>query len=91
MVWRDDAYGSIKWKQETLYGRTTHVDFRNPDFAGLARSFDCEGVRVESADELRPALEEAFQSAAPVVIECPVDYSENRRLTERLGKLVCPI
>jgi hypothetical protein len=27
----------------------------------------------------------------PVVIEVPVDYSENLRLTERLGHLTCPV
>jgi acetolactate synthase-1/2/3 large subunit len=88
MVWRDDAYGVIKWSQETLFGRASFVDFGNPDFAALAKSFGCEGIRIGSADELRPALVNAFQSQRPVVIECPVDYSENRKLTERLGRLV---
>ena len=36
-------------------------------------------------------LEQAFASDAPVEIEVPVDFDENRNLTERLGKLVCPI
>ena len=31
------------------------------------------------------------QEAAPFVLDVPVDDSENARLTERLGKLVCPI
>jgi acetolactate synthase-1/2/3 large subunit len=26
-----------------------------------------------------------------VVIDCPVDYSENMKFTERMGNLVCPI
>jgi len=76
MVWRDDAYGSIKWKQEALFGRASFVDFGNPDFAALARSFGCDGIRIESAGELRPALTKAFQLRRPVVLECPVDYSE---------------
>lgn len=40
---------------------------------------------------LRPALEQAFESDHPVVIDCPVDCGENLKLTEKLGKLVCPI
>ena len=36
-------------------------------------------------------LEQAFASDVPVVIEVPVHYDENRMLTERLAKLVCPI
>ncbi len=91
MIWRDNSYGVIKWNQLNRYGRASHVDFGNPDLTALARSFGCEAFRIESASELRPALEQAFESSRPVVIDCPVDYGENRKLTERLGKLVCPI
>lgn len=91
MIWRDNGYGVIKWNQLNRFGRASHVDFGNPDFVALARSFGCEGFRIESASELRPALEQAFESSLPVVIDCPVDYNENRKLTERLGNLVCPM
>ncbi len=91
MIWRDESYGLIKWKQMNQYGRTSHVDFGNPDFVALAESFGCAGIRIESAAELKPALEQAFASKRPVVIDCPVDYNENLKLTEKLGKLVCPI
>ena len=90
MIWRDNSYGVIKWNQLNRFGRASHVDFGNPDFVALAKSFGCEGIRIEAASELRPALEGAFQENRPVVIDCPVDYEENRKLTERLGKLVCP-
>lgn len=91
LVWRDDTYGLIKWKQETLYGRASHIDFGNPDFVKFAQSFGCAAHRIEAATELRPALEQAFAANVPTVIEVPVDYTENRKLTERLGNLVCPI
>jgi acetolactate synthase-1/2/3 large subunit len=26
-----------------------------------------------------------------IVLDCPVDYAENMKLTEKLGNLVCPI
>ncbi len=48
-------------------------------------------MRIESASELEPALKEAFKSNVPVVIDVPVDYSENMKLTERMGRLICPI
>jgi hypothetical protein len=41
--------------------------------------------------DLLPALDSAFQSGNPTLVDCPVDYDENLKLTERLGKLVCPI
>ena len=41
--------------------------------------------------ELVPALRRAIADDTVVVIDCPVDYSENMKLTEKLGNLVCPI
>jgi len=91
LIFRDNTYGLIKWKQEVEFGRASHIDFGNPDFPALARSFGWEGVELRGADELVPALESAFGASRPTLIDCPVDYSENVKLTERLGKLVCPI
>ncbi len=91
LIFNDSTYGLIKWKQEIHFGRSSHVDFGNPDFVLLARSFDWEGVRIEAADELAPAMNAAFASGRPTLIDCRVDYAENLKLTERLGKLVCPI
>jgi acetolactate synthase-1/2/3 large subunit len=88
LVWRDQSYGVIRWKQQMEFGRASYVDFGNPDLVGLAESFGCEGIRIEAADELAPALERALAARRPVIIDCPVDYAENMKLTERLGTLV---
>ena len=82
LIFRDDGYGVIRWKQARQFGRTAGVDFGNPDFVALARAFGCEGVRIDAAKELRPALEGALRAEAPVLIDCPVDYRENDRLAE---------
>ncbi|MCP4247066.1 MAG: acetolactate synthase large subunit, partial [bacterium] len=37
LIFRDDSYGLIKWKQQVKFRRASHVDFGNPDFAMLAR------------------------------------------------------
>ncbi len=91
LVLRDDTYGLIRWKQTLNFGRTSYVDFGNPDFAALGKSFGCEGYRVEAADELERALRQAIACNRPAVIDCPVDYQENLALTERLGQFVCPM
>ncbi len=87
MVWVDDAYGVIGWKQERAFGRTFGVDFGNPDFVRLAEAFGLSGFTVTSADELAPTLERALALGHPSVIAVPVDYGENRRLTEALGEV----
>ncbi|RTZ58171.1 MAG: acetolactate synthase large subunit [Gammaproteobacteria bacterium] len=91
MIWRDNEYGLIKWHQQRRFERTGFVDFTNPDFVKYAESFGAKGYRVESADALIPTLEQAFASNTVAVVEVPVDYSENMKLTEKLGNLVCPI
>jgi len=91
LIFRDDGYGSIRWKQLSRYGRESGVAFGNPDFIGLAEAFGCRGLQVRAADELIPALGEAFAAPCPVIVEVPVDYRENLKLTEELGRLVCPL
>jgi acetolactate synthase-1/2/3 large subunit len=91
LVFNDEEYGLISWKQLNRFGRKTGVRFSNPDFLKLAESFGAIGYRVEGPDELPHILGEALRQNVPTVIDCPVDYSENVKLTEKLGRLVCPI
>ncbi len=88
LIWNDSQYGLIKWKQERKYGRTAYIDFKNPDFVMYARSFGAIGVRIETAEQLLPALKAALKTDTVTVIDCPVDYSENDRLTELLGSVL---
>lgn len=92
MVWVDNEYGLIKWKQQNQFeGRHSDLAFDNPDFELWAKSYRAWGKAIASPEEIVPALEEAFSQEGPAVIAVPIDYRENRRLTERLGNLVCPI
>ncbi|HET9846580.1 MAG TPA: acetolactate synthase large subunit [Nitrospira sp.] len=87
LVWRDNGYGVIRWKQQLRFGRTAAVEFGNPDLMRYAQSFGAIGYRVTEPSELLPILEDALNSKVPAVIDCPVDYAENLRLTERLQSL----
>ncbi len=91
LIWNDSGYGLIKWKQMNQFGRISHVDFENPDFVKLAESFGAVGVRVESTAELLPTLRKALESDSVTVIDCPVDYGENLKLTAALGEMICPV
>ncbi len=87
VVWRDDGYGLIDWKQRNEFGRPFGVSFGNPDFVALARSFGMAAFRPESSADLAPTLRRALDVAGPSLVEVPIDYRENLRLTERLGAL----
>ncbi len=91
LVWTDSEYGLIKWHQMRHYGRESHIKFNNPDFVKYAESLGAKGYRVNSSNELIPTLEKAIADNTVVIIDCPVDYSENMKLTEKLGNLICPI
>ena len=91
LIWNDSQYGLIRWHQERHFGRTSHIDFTNPDFVKYADSFGATGYRIESADQLQPTIRRAVADNSVAIIDCPVDYAENMKLTEKLGELVCPI
>ena len=91
LIWRDNGYGLIEWKQKVQFNRPSHVAFNNPDFVKYAESFGAKGYRVEKAEQLEPILRTALNDGTVSVIDCPVDYSENLRLTEKLGKIICPV
>ena len=90
LIWQDDAYGLIGWKMDLELGHHVAVDFANPDFVTYAESFGARGVRITRANELLPALRACLGSDEVCVVTCPVDYSENLRLTDALGELSGP-
>jgi acetolactate synthase-1/2/3 large subunit len=87
VVWRDDGYGLIDWKQRNEFGKPFGVEFGNPDFVDYARSFGMAAFRPSSAADLYPTLRRALDVDGPSLVEVPIDYAENLRLTEHLGAL----
>ena len=91
LVWVDDSYGLIKWKMDIEDGSHDSVDFTNPDLVQYAQSFGAKGYRISSAAELAPTLEKALNEPGVSIIACPVDYSENMKLIDKLGALTIPL
>lgn len=91
MVWSDGTLGLIEWKQKNKFGHAFGTRFENPDWIGLAESFGAVGMELKEGENLSAVLTEALACDQPVILNVPVDYSENLKLTERLGALVCPI
>ena len=87
LVWEDGGYGLIEWKMDLELGDHYYVRFNNPDVVTYAESFGAKGYRITNADELLPTLKAAMDDDGVSIISCPVDYSENLRLTDRLGQL----
>jgi acetolactate synthase I/II/III large subunit len=82
VVLNNQGFGIERKGSKAAWGRVhPWVDFTredtgelyNPDFVALARAFGAEGTRIDSADDFRPALEQAIASRRPTVIEVPID------------------
>jgi acetolactate synthase I/II/III large subunit len=82
LVFRDDGYGVIRWKQQRQFGRTAGVEFGNRTSSRWPGRSPCDDVKIAAAKELRPALARALEARVPVIIDCPVDYRENDHLAD---------
>jgi acetolactate synthase-1/2/3 large subunit len=91
VIFNDGGYGLIEWKQHNHYGDSAFVHFGNPDFVKFAESMGLKGYRISSAADLIPTLKEALAQDVPSVIDCPVDYRENIRFSQKAGDLSCAI
>jgi acetolactate synthase-1/2/3 large subunit len=91
LIFNDGGYGLIEWKQQNQFGESAFIKFGNPDFVKLAESMGLKGYRVETCADLVPILKDALEQDVPAVIDCPVDYQENLRFTQRAGDLTCDI
>jgi acetolactate synthase-1/2/3 large subunit len=89
LVLRDGKYGVIQHHMDARLGRHFGVDFANPDFVTFARSFGVRAQRIERADELLPALRASLAGDGPALIDCPIDYRENEKLSQALGEVIC--
>lgn len=84
LIWNDGAYNMVEFQEEMKYGRAAAVHFGPVDFVQYAESFGAKGLRATSQAELDQALEEALKTDGPVVIDIPIDYSDNQKLGETI-------
>jgi acetolactate synthase-1/2/3 large subunit len=79
VVMDNSAFGTIAGLEEMHYGTTFGCMFEvdgkpyRVDYAAMARSFGAEGIFVQAADQLGPALRTALDSGRPTVIQVPME------------------
>lgn len=84
LVWRDGTYDMVAFQQMMKYGRTSATEFGDVDLVKYAESFGATGLRVNTPDELEGVLKEALAADGPVIIDIPIDYRDNIKLSEKL-------
>jgi len=85
VVFVDDDYGLISWKQRRSRNRSVSTRIGNPDLVKLAESFGIAARRAATPAALRSALRSALDAGTLHLVEVPVDASANDRLVQRLG------
>jgi acetolactate synthase-1/2/3 large subunit len=81
LVMNNNAYGTIAGLQKSAFGLNHGTvfpadsagwDAQRPDYAEIARAYGCQGERLKSAADLRPALTRALASKGPYLIDVPM-------------------
>ncbi len=78
VIINNGGHGMVRQWQEIIYnGRFCSIDLeRSPDFVKLAEAYGCVGLRASKPAEVAPALEKAFSTPGPVVVDVVVDKWE---------------
>ncbi|HSF06945.1 MAG TPA: biosynthetic-type acetolactate synthase large subunit [Methylomirabilota bacterium] len=78
IIINNGGHGMVRQWQEIIYkGRFVAIDLdRSPDFVKLAEAYGCVGIRASKPAEVVPALEKAFATPGPVVVDVLVDKWE---------------
>lgn len=80
IVMNNNAFGTIAGLQKAHYGVTYGTTFpgsagdpdQKPNYAAIARAYGADGVRITSAEQFKPALEDAIASGRPCVLDVPM-------------------
>lgn len=84
VIFNNHALGWVKHEQAER-DREHACDFPDYDHAAIARAIGCEGYRVDTAGELKPAIRAALSSGRPAVIDVSTSLKESfRRVTSPL-------
>ncbi len=85
VIFNDNDYGLVRWKQRRNVGHAFGTRLTNPDFKAYAESFGITGYRPTTLAQLKACLRGALRQRELCVIEVPIDPDVNDRLLDRLG------
>jgi acetolactate synthase-1/2/3 large subunit len=70
--------GMVRQWQELFYDRRySFTELPSVDFVGIAQAYGVDGIRVESCEEVRPALQAAIDCDGPFVLDFRIEREEN--------------
>ena len=82
MVWIDGTYDMVAVQEIQKYGRSSGCDLGPVDYVKYAEAFGAVGMMINTADDIAPVLNKAFDTEGPVIVGIHVDYRDNHLLFE---------
>ncbi len=83
IIWDSASYDMVSFQEAAHYdGDTAGVQLGHYDVESYAKTFGCQGYNVKSADEIASVFQKAISCDVPVLINIPIDYSQNMRLMQ---------
>src|ERR1700736_1897309 len=76
VVFRNDSLSFVELEMKAGGLLDFGVELRNPDFAALAQSAGLLGLKAETAQDVRPMLQQAFKYDGPALVEVLVHRQE---------------
>jgi pyruvate dehydrogenase (quinone) len=76
VVFRNDSLSFVEMEMKAGGLLDFGVELKNPDFAALARSAGLLGLKAETAKDVRPMLQQAFEHDGPALVEVLVHRQE---------------
>ncbi|KAI8808766.1 acetolactate synthase [Cladochytrium replicatum] len=78
LLLNNDFQGMVKQWQDLFYEkRYSGTVMRNPDFVKFAESMSCEGLRVQTKEQLPGVIEQFLKAEGPVILEAIVEKNEH--------------
>lgn len=79
-VWQDQCYNMVKEQELMKYHRPSGVDFGRVDLVDFAHAFGAKGYELREPAEFKALLSEVLAQKGPVLVNIPIDYSDNPEL-----------
>jgi acetolactate synthase-1/2/3 large subunit len=87
VVSNNASWGDVRYEETEWFGATRGTDLTPARYDKLAKALGGHGERVESPDELRPALERALASGVVSVVDVRTDPDRPNEVLRNMGSL----
>lgn len=83
-IWRDGSYNMVLEQELMKYHRISGVTLGQVNIPDFAAAFGAIGLELTKPEAFQDIFEEAMAQQKPVLIDVPIDYSDNAELFETI-------